>query len=230
MNLESKNYHGCPLWLSALETYFGGDADYQSKVVALQRFFGYCLLPTADAKRALVLYGEPSTGKSVVERILGEVVGRENQCSISVSELADPRRRASLLGRRVNMMRGFDGAPHKAFADLIRGLPLLIDPKYVSPFRHAPACKHVITASRLPARRVKDPASSMKRWECGLQPYDHLFLVIEFKHVIPRSAQDYGLAERILAELPSILLWALDGARDLILFGGVFPSLNRLAD
>ena len=61
-------------------------------------------LSHAHFKRALVLFGEGDTGKSLVAKVLEMIVGKAFTCSLPVDQMDDPRRRAVIVGKRLNIM------------------------------------------------------------------------------------------------------------------------------
>jgi putative DNA primase/helicase len=88
-----------------------------------------------------------------------------------------------------------------------------VDPKFVSPYMYLPFCKHVIVTNRLP--RITDLSHGT---------YNRL-QILRFNRVIPREKQDRTLSERLRAELPGLLNWALYGALDLVERGGIWVEI-----
>jgi P4 family phage/plasmid primase-like protien len=199
-----------------LETYFGKDVDKDLKISALQEFFGYCLMPHARYKKALLCVGESDCGKSMIPLIIRMLVGGANTCSVSVEDMDDPRRRAPLLGKLVNLLTELTSGAMIAdggFKTLVSTEePILFDPKNLTPVMDVPICKHVITTNTLPG--INDRSRGT---------YNRL-LMIRFNHVIPKNEQDTTLKEKLERELPGILLWALEGAQRLYHSGGVFSA------
>lgn len=210
---------GCPTWRKALTDYFGQDPDCEQKILALQQFFGYALLPHARYKKALVLFGESDTGKSQVAAILGELVGQDNRCSVSVEDMDDPRKRVPLVGKMLNVLTELSSRSviaDSGFKTLISTQePLLFDPKFVPPFMYSPACKHLIACNQLP--QINDLSKAT---------FNRL-LLIKFNRVLKKSEQDRNFLEKLKAELPGILMWALGGALDLVEHGGQFQEISE---
>lgn len=208
-------------WLSTLERWFRGDVDRAAKIDALQEFFGYCLLPHARFKKALFLYGESDTGKSIVPLVLKSLVGMDNVCTLNTEQMADERKRAQIVGKMVNLMTELpidamisDGG----FKQLVStGDPISIDPKYVEPFTYVPFCKHVICTNNLPEIRDQTKAT-----------YNRL-LLIKFNNVIPKQEQDDQLIDKLTAEIRGILAWAIEGAARLVQNRGKFTEIEESA-
>jgi putative DNA primase/helicase len=215
----------CPTWRRALIDYFGSDSDCELKVLALQQFFGYTLLPHARYKKALVLYGEGDTGKSQVLNLLGELVGQENRCAVSVEDMDDPRKRVPIRGKMLNMLTELSSksvVADSGFKQLISTEePLLFDPKHLPPYMYTPTCKHVIACNALPS--VNDLTKAT---------YNRM-LIVRFNRVLKKEEQDRDFFGKLKAELPGILNWAIAGALDLVEHGGQFveiPESSAIVD
>ena len=207
----------CPAWLDALDLYFGQDSDAAEKISAMQQFFGYCLLPHARFKKAMVLHGESDTGKSQPLYILREIIGAGNCCAVSVECMDDPRKRVPLMGKSLNVLTELTSRSVVAdggFKTLISTEePLQFDPKYESPIMYTPYAKHVIACNELPTINDRSKAT-----------YNRL-LLIQFNRVIPESLRDRNIMDRLRAELPGIIAWAVRGAAWLINSGGEFCTI-----
>jgi P4 family phage/plasmid primase-like protien len=210
----------CPIWLAALDVWFGGP-ECEEKTLALQEFMGYCLLPHARYKRALFLYGESDTGKSQVPLVLKELVGPSNHCTISTEEMADPRKREDIVGKMVNLLTELPAEAMIAdsgFKQLVStGDPIAIDPKFQHRFNYVPFCKHVIACNNLPSISDQSKATFNR------------LLILKFNNVIPKDQQDKHLMDKLVAELPGILAWAVEGAARLIDANGEFTYIEESA-
>jgi putative DNA primase/helicase len=209
----------CPMWMRCLDTYFGGDDDEAAKVDALQEFFGYCLMPHARYKKALICFGESDCGKSTIPYVLRLLVGAENIACVGVEDMDDPRKRAPLLGKMLNILTELTSDAMVAdggFKTLVSTEePIQFDPKYLPPVMDTPATKHIIVTNQLP--HINDRSRGT---------YNRL-LVIKFEHVIPKAEQDRQIWEKLEQEAEGILLWALEGAARLIEQNGRFTSAGE---
>ena len=199
-----------------MDTYFKNDPERDLKISALQEFFGYCLMPHARYKKALVCIGESDCGKSMIAKIIRMLVGEQNTCSISVEDMDDPRKRAPLLGKMVNLLTELTSNAMIAdggFKTLVSTEePILFDPKNLTPIMDTPTSKHVIISNILPT--INDRS---------MGTYNRL-LIIRFLNIIPIFMQDKNLEDKLQRELPGILLWALEGAQRLYHNRGVFSA------
>ena len=80
----------------------------------------------------------------------------------------------------------------------------MIDPKYVRQFTYTPIAKHIIATNKLP--QINDQTKAT---------YGRL-LVVPFRNVIPKEEWDRQLIDKLKAEIPGIVAWAMEGARALI--------------
>lgn len=207
----------CPTWLAALRTYWGTDRDYEAKVLVLQEFFGYCLLPHAKYKRALICQGESDTGKSQIAYVLRQLVGNENCSSVSVEDLDDPRKRVPLIGKMLNVLTELtskavvaDGG-FKTFVSTEE--PLQFDPKFLKPILYTPTAKHVIICNDLP--QVTDRS---------MGTYNRM-IMLRFSRVLAHSDQDRDFQDKLAEEILGIARWAVEGARRLVENGGQFTRV-----
>lgn len=209
----------CHTWLDALTLYFGQDESCSAKISAIQEFFGYCLLPHARFKKALLLTGEGDTGKSQLPYVLREALGLHNCCAVSVEAMDDSRKRVPLIGKMLNVLTELTSKSVIAdggFKTLISTEePLEFDPKYEQPIMYAPFAKHVIACNELPAINDRSKAT-----------YNRLLLV-QFNHVIPPEKRDRHIMDKLRSEIPGILNWAVAGAQRLIANGGEFTVIDE---
>jgi len=63
------------------------DDDGELKIAALQEYFGYCLMPHARYKKALLCVGESDCGKSTIPYLLRQLLGSENIAAVSVEHM-----------------------------------------------------------------------------------------------------------------------------------------------
>jgi P4 family phage/plasmid primase-like protien len=214
LNIEAE----CPVWLQCLQDWFGDDEDGNDKIFALQNFFGYVLLPHAKYKKALMCFGEPDTGKSIISELLKYLVGTHNTCSIAVEAMGDPRKVAPIKGKMINLVSEL---PHDAliadggFKQLVStGDAVQIDEKFKPAELYVPFCKHVVCTNTLP--KINDQTKAT---------YNRI-LLISFNKPIPEELRDTTLIEKLKAEIEGIALWALCGASYLFDSHGHFPELK----
>lgn len=205
----------CPAWRKALETWFPEESE-NSAVEALQEFFGYVLTSHARYKKALVLYGESDTGKSVPAHVLREMVGPQQYCSLPLDQMDDPMARAVIVGKQLNLMTELsvdavlaDGG----FKQMVSTEePLLINQKYKPAYNYVPTAKHVFVTNNLPQMNDRTEAVLNR------------LLIIPMMRVLSAEEQDENLPATLVREMHGIILWALEGAKRLVERGGQFTE------
>lgn len=205
-----------PLWEECLEDWFPGERD---KKDALQEFFGYILLSgTAAYKKALFLYGESDTGKSVVANVAREMVGMHNVCQIRLEDMDDPKKRAPIKGKLLNLISElpqWGKLAESGFKMLVStGEPVEIEKKYVNSMTIVPTCKHLIATNSLPW--IND----------STQATFNRLLILKFENVIAANKMDRTLLDRLIEEMPGIINWSMAGAKRLIESGGQFTTVR----
>lgn len=208
----------CPTLMRCLDTYFGRDDDGEAKSLALQEFFGYCLMSHARYKKALLCYGESNCGKSTIPFLLRELVGPANMCAVSVEDMDDPRKRAPLRGKLINALTELptdamiaDGG----FKTLVSTEePIQFDEKYMPSIMDVPIAKHVIVTNALPTINDRSKGTFNR------------LLLVQFRHVIPETDQNKRVWDELRAEIEGVLLWAIEGAQRLYRNDGRFTSVG----
>lgn len=203
------------VWENLLNEWIPGEEEQN----ALKQFFGYILMSTAKYKKALILYGGPNTGKSQVCKVAEELVGGlEFTCSISLDQMGDPRERAAIKGKALNIITELsknitldDGG----FKQLVSTEETIsIDQKYLDVEQYRPTCKHIFATNNLP--RISDMTDAV---------YNRL-LILQFKNEIPYEKQDANLFNKLKKEMPGILNWAIEGAKLLHSSSGRWPKVS----
>jgi len=197
----------CPAWREFL-----GRVAEPSDIPILQEFVGYCLhhwnLPK---KKALIIFGPTDAGKSVFLDVVRALFGGDESpatSSTSIQYLSNERwGPARLVNTAVNIRNDLSSETIQntgKVKELVGGDTLDAERKRKPVFQFAPTAKHIFAANRAPDRSTDDEAF-WNRW-----------LTVIFPESIPRADQDPNLTDDLIAELPGILNWALEGHRRLM--------------
>jgi P4 family phage/plasmid primase-like protien len=188
-------------WENFLQETFDDDPE---KILALQEFFGYTLLPRAEAKKCLFCHGVPNSGKSVIGHGFRGLHGIENTCNVSVTQMSDPVALGGLIGKNINLVPEInygEAIPDAIFKTLIGteeaiGIRVL----YVGYRPYIPFTKHIFLSNNLPI--IKDQSNAViKR-----------ILLLKFANMVPDNLIDVDLPKKIMANPEGLLNWAIDGA------------------
>jgi putative DNA primase/helicase len=153
--------------------------------------------------KSLFLVGPGSDGKSVMLKVLRELVGPENTSSVSFNELENQFLRASLYQKAVNFSTETQSMSLESeyFKKIAAGDPINAAFKHKDSFEFQPFCKLVFSANRLP--RVADNSDGFYRRVLPIQ------FKRQFKEEDPDT--DPWLFQKLKAELSEIFAWSLVG-------------------
>jgi putative DNA primase/helicase len=193
----------CPQWLGFLDTMLERDRE---RIDLLQEMFGYCLTFDTSRQKFFVLEGDGSNGKSVVLSVLTELVDRSNVSNVPLELFGERFQLASTIGKLVNIAAEADRLTRVAEGTLKQftgGDRMNFDRKGIAPIETHPTARLVIATNNRPA--FADRSEGLWR----------RMILIPFRVRIPDTAQDPHLAAKLRAELPGILMWAVQGLRRL---------------
>jgi putative DNA primase/helicase len=195
----------CPAFKRVVDWITNGDREF---INYLRRAFGYCLTGCTTEQSFFFVIGKGGTGKSVLANVLRELLGEYGLQANMDSFLAKqydngiPTDIARLRGARVvvaaeaNFDRQIDEAKLKTMTG---GDPLVARFMRQDLFEFMPEFKLVLIANDFP--RVR--ASSDAFWR--------RVRVIPIDRKIPAKQVDPNLMEKLRAEYPGILAWAVRG-------------------
>ncbi len=196
----------CPIWLGCVEAWMEG-LEKEKKSLLLQQFSGYCLSSSMQYDKALFLVGDGGNGKSTFVDTISMVIGPDATSHIDLEGLYGQYGMKGLIGKRLNIIEEVHGNYYQSnkLKKLISGEPVTIDIKYKDQFSFRPQAKFIFAVNIMP--RVDDTSTATERRICS----------ILFKNNFrnnPNTAlrSDRGL---LSTELPGILNWMLDGAKNL---------------
>lgn len=212
----------CPLWLGFLERVFNGDRDLIDYV---QRVVGYSLTGSIEDHALFFLYGSGGNGKSVLLDALQEIMGDYASVASMEAFVASRNERhstdlAMLRGARVVIAQETEGGQYWAEARVKRltgGGKISARFMKQDNFTFKPTFKLVIAGNHRPSLRNVDEAIRRRL---------HL---IPFTVTISAEERDPKLSEKLQAEWPGILAWAIEGCLEWQRIGLAPPSAVRMA-
>ena len=203
-----------PLWIATLIQFAGGDEEI---VRFLQILVGYFLTGSTKEQKLFYLVGRGGTGKStfveILRRLLGEFAAMTEAATFAEHKNEPhPAALAAIEGARLVIAPEFEGrkldaSKVKAFTGdgvlSVRGMR--------ENFRQSPVkAKLLMVGNSEPQLRTVDEAIRRR------------FVLIPFNHLPSRVDPD--LADKLWAEAPGIMAWAIRGATEWIEEGLYLPE------
>ncbi len=212
----------CPAWHAFLRRIFGGDNDL---IGFVQRAFGYCLTGDVSEQVLFVCWGTGANGKSVLLNVLQDMLGEYASPAppdllVMTPGEAHPTGLASLHGARAVVGNETEAGARWAESRVkwLTGGDMLTARRMREDFwKFKPTHKLWVASNFKPAVRGGGPS------------FWRRLRLIPFAVTIPDGEQDPRLGERLRAELPGILAWAVDGARQWLAGGLGQPEAVRAA-
>lgn len=183
----------------------GDDKDGNAEAVkTLQEFFGYALSGRTDMQKILMLIGPTRGGKGVIARTLAGLVGHGNVAAPTLPSLATNFGQQPLIGKTLAIVSDarIDGINTNQIAERLLSISgedsVTIDRKYLPTWTGKLPTRFVVLSNELP--RFGDASAAIA----------HRFLILPLKNSF-LGKENPNLTDELRAELPGILLWALDG-------------------
>jgi putative DNA primase/helicase len=193
-------------WLEFLEQLWPNRPDCIS---TLQEWFGYCLTPDTRQQKILCLIGPKRSGKGTIARILQQLVGQQNTAGPTLAGLATNFGLAPLLDKSLAVVSDARLSGRSDNAVLVERLlsisgedTLTIDRKFQDGVTTKLPTRLMLLSNELP--RLLDASNALAS-RLIILPMQRSFYCQEDPH----------LTDRLLDELPGILLWAIEGWRRL---------------
>lgn len=192
-------------WLAFLDS-LGLKLD---EALLLREWFGYCLTADTSQQKALMLVGPRRSGKGTILRVLTSLVGTANTASPALGSLANNFGIAPLLNARLATVTDARLSGRTDTAVVVERLlsiigedALTVDRKHREPVTVKLDARFTLATNELP--RLADSSGALS----GRM----LILPLTRSYY---GKEDTGLTRRLMAELPGVLLWALEGLRSL---------------
>lgn len=194
-------------WITFLSQIWPGDPD---SIALMQEWFGYLLTPDMRQQKMLLLLGPPRSGKGTIFRVLQELIGQENCANPTLGSLGNEFGLESLVGKSVAVIedarlskRTDSAIVTERLLTISGGGRIDVNRKHRAHFSGRLNVRFVVATNEMPD--LSDASGALaSRW-CLL----HLrqsFL----------GREDETLIDRLLAELPGIFNWAVDGWKRLV--------------
>jgi putative DNA primase/helicase len=180
-------------------------AKYDTQAIELlQEWFGHSLTPDTSLQKMLFLVGPTRSGKGTIGRILRAMVGPGNVANPTTASLAGAFGLQPLIGKPLAIVSDarFSGESTPIVIERLLNIsgedPVTIDRKFLASIHIKLPTRFVFLSNELP--RLADSSTAIAG----------RFLVIRLTKSY-FGKEDVKLTEKLLTELPGILLWAIQG-------------------
>jgi putative DNA primase/helicase len=204
-------------WAGFLREVFGGDAEM---IEFIQRLAGYSLTGSIREQKLFFLHGSGANGKSVFLDMLRAVGGSyaynlPAEALMSTRHSGHPTMLASLRGKRLAVSSEVEEGSHWSEARIksLTGDETLTA-RYMRQdfFEFRQTAKHLVSGNYRPRLRGDDYAMTRR------------LVLIPFNQRFEGERRDDHLLDKLKAELPGVLQWAVDGAVKWARDGLAIPS------
>ena len=194
----------CPIFNDYLE-YCLPDEE---KRKVIQEFLGYVFTPNevCNLEKCLLLYGEGSNGKSVLYRVINELLGKENISSYSIPQLTDKQKgeyyTVNLQNKLLNYCSDTKGAfdDTGVFKQLVSGEKVTGRHPAGRPIEFVNNAKFIFNVNVLPST-PENVYGFFRRFE-----------IIDFSVTVEEGKKDRQLPTKIIEnELSGVFNWVLEG-------------------
>jgi putative DNA primase/helicase len=189
-------------WLAFLEQVFGQEPG---AVDLLQEWFGYVISGQLSQQKMLLVIGPTRSGKGTVSRTLAQLVGERNVAWPSLSGLTSSFGLQPLIGKPLGVIADARMAGDRTRQHVVESLlnisgedSMTLDRKYRDPWTGTLPTRLMMLSNEVPA--FSDASGTIAQ----------RFIVLRMKRSF-LGQEDLKLGEALRAELPGILLWALQG-------------------
>ena len=179
-------------------------------IALMQEWFGFPLYRKYFLKKALIIYGEPDTGKTTMINLLIRFIGEKNVSDLALQQLERDRFGTIEMYRKfLNIKDDLDTYDVKstgAFKMATGQSYITAERKFGDRFAFQNFAKLIFAANKIPSTKEIDDDAYYSRW-----------IIIEFDKVFGGGERDPGLSDKISKprELSGLLNWALTGLKRL---------------
>jgi putative DNA primase/helicase len=197
----------CPRWKQFLVDVFNDDRE---SIEAIQKWFGYLLLPDTSLHKMMFVIGRPRSGKGTIMRTMISMLGRNSVASPTLNDLAGPFALQGLANKSIAVIgdarlsrRSDDVAITERILSITGEDPQDIHRKHLGTL-HAVRMplRFTLFSNQLP--QLSDSSAAFMT-RC-------IFVQMPNTYV---GREDRSLGSKLEEELPGILNWAIAGRYEL---------------
>ena len=195
-----------PTFEKFLNEVFRDDADRDQKIQFVREWMGLCLIPDTSFEKFVVCVGDGGNGKSVLLKLMAEMVGHENVYSAPIQRLGNRRALAELDGKLLLMSSEINEnmvMDDGVLKQIVSGDMVEAERKYEHPFTFTPCARIMLATNHLP--KLRDVTHAFFR----------RLVMIRFNRNFTADEMDMHLPAKLSAELAGIFAMAVQGLKSL---------------
>lgn len=188
-------------------------------VMVAQEMLGYLLVEEINEPYVFFLYGGGANGKSVLLDVIENMIGKDFTSALSLDALTTNKFAPyDLVGKRVNIVREEETKYMRIdkLKTIVSGEPIRVERKYGQGFTFVPRTKFIYGSNRIP--QFADIDFGLKR----------RIKIIPMLRTFQQHEKDLNLTKKLLAEMPGIIGWAIDGAKRMMANNWQFTKSDAL--
>jgi putative DNA primase/helicase len=194
-------------WVKFLKSLWSDD---DGSIATLQEWIGYCLGTDTGLQKILLMIGPTRSGKGTIARVVTALIGRNSVAAPTLNALASNFGLAPLIGRPLAIIPDARVGHRSDLAAITERLLAIsgedsvsIDRKFQSAWIGRLSTRFMLLTNELP--RLADASGALAG----------RFIILKLQQSF-YGREDHDLENRLLAELPGIFLWALEGRQRLL--------------
>ena len=196
-----------PRFTQYLNEIFAGTEDINARIALVQEAFGYSMIASCHLEKFFLLIGEGCNGKSVMLNILAELLGPEQISTVRAGELSNRFKLAHMAGKLANIpaeIKEGEQVSDDILKTLVSGDRVNAEFKGRDAFDFVPTATLWFSTNHMP--RTQDHSTAFFRRT----------VIVSFPNAINPAMLDVHLSDKLKAELPGILNFALVGLSRLL--------------
>lgn len=196
------------VFIEFIETAMENDKE---KIKLLLSMIGYLLTDFQDARVMFFLIGKTATGKSVIAKLLIELIGKDYVSNLGLNDINGQFNLSMLSGSKLNISTETEVKPITNTGRLkaiISGDRVFADQKNKQAINFEPKCKLVQIGNQVP---------KLKNDEDKENAFRDRFIILKFNNSIEKEKRDTELFEKLLLELDFILTMAINSFKENVL-------------
>ena len=193
-------------WLTFLQSLWEDDSE---AMATLEEMFGYLLTTDTRQQKIFILVGPKRSGKGAIARVLTALLGRENVAGPTLGSLGTNFGLSPLIAKPLAIISDARLGSRSDQAVIVERLlsisgedVITADRKHREPWTGTLPTRFLLLTNELP--RLADASGAMASRFIGLILRNSFY-----------GREDHALTEKLLAELPGILRWSLEGLQRL---------------